>query len=76
MRIYNLVLTTVVVLPFTLLAGYYFFSILWNTLQDKPESTTWKSRTYYAGLVLVQVVSICLFLVAIYLVIYAGIWTR
>jgi hypothetical protein len=76
MRIFNLLLTTVVLLPFSLLAGYYFFFVLWKTLQDTSELTNWKSRLYFAGLVVIHVTSIILFFLAIYLMIYAGIWVR
>jgi hypothetical protein len=75
MRIVNLILTAVIVLPFTLLAGYYFSFILWKTLQDTSELTNWKFRLYFGGMVVIHVVSIALFLAAIYLVIYAGVWS-
>lgn len=76
MRIVNLLLTTVVLFPFTVLAGYYFFFALWKTLRDPPELTTWKSRVYFGGMVVVHVASIVLFFVTIYLAIYAGIGVR
>ena len=72
MYILDPLLTAAVVLPFSLLAGYYFLLIFWKTLQDTPELTGWKTHAYFAGLLIAELMSIALFGFAIYIVISAG----
>lgn len=72
MDLFNSVLTFVAFLPFTLLAGYYFLTILRRTLEGSEELTTWRAHLYFGALVGLQVIGVGLLIFGIYLVIYAG----
>lgn len=73
MHIADLVLTAVVLIPFSLFVGYYFLSILWKTFNDASELTTLKGHAYFAGLLLIQIVAISIFVFALYVAVYAGV---
>lgn len=72
MHIADPLLSAVVLIPFTLFAGYYFLSILWQTFDDASELTTWQGHLYFAGLLIMQIVGIGIFVFALYVAVYAG----
>lgn len=69
-RIFDLILTSFILIPFSLLSGFYVFSILLDTIQKPPERPGWEWHVYFAALVLTQIVSLVVFILSIFLIIY------
>lgn len=72
MHIADPLLTAVVLIPFSLFAGYYFLSLLWKTFDDASELTTLKGHAYFAGLLIIQLIGISIFVFALYVAAYAS----
>lgn len=64
-------LTAVVLFTFSLLGGYYFYSMLWKTFNDTAEPDSWKGHLYFAGLVIAQILGIGILVFALYVAMYA-----
>ncbi len=72
MRIFNAVLTAVVVIPFSLMVLFYFYSILRRTLRSHKEVESWRGHMYYLVILLAQIAGLVVLGFALYVALYAG----